>query len=326
LLLRKARKLARVLLLGAFVAGIITVPAAMATAAPTTPAKSVQQQIDDASNKLEVIVEQYDKINTELAADKATEATLRKQMQPTLDAVNAAQGKVSLIATQAYMTGPSNPLAVIVSSSNASDLIDQMSAINEVADNQAKQIASYAQVTAQYYAQKQKIDALIALQTSQKAMLAAQKATINTNLTKLYAMRVAAYGSATTASGGSTPIPPYIPGRGGVVVKFAYAQLGKPYVWAAAGPNSYDCSGLVLAAYKQVGINLPHNAAMQWGVVHHIPRAELSPGDLVFYDSSNIHHVAIYIGNNEVIHAPTFGDHVKISGVNMMIPWGYGRP
>ena len=58
------------------------------------------------------------------------------------------------------------------------------------------------------------------------------------------------------------------------MVKFAYKQLGKPYVWAAAGPGSYDCSGLALAAYKQVGVTLPHNTTMQWNAVHHIPRCQ----------------------------------------------------
>ena len=69
-----------------------------------------------------------------------------------------------------------------------------------------------------------------------------------------------------------------------------------------------------------------HNAAEQWGEVHHISRSQLKPGDLVFYEPGNIHHVAIYIGNGKVIHAPTFGEDVKISGMDMMTEKGYGRP
>src|SRR6185503_15210639 len=101
---------------------------------------------------------------------------------------------------------------------------------------------------------------------------------------------------APTKAGGSTPAPPYVPGRAGVAVKYAYAQLGKPYKWAAAGPNSFDCSGLTLAAWRAAGLSLPHNAAMQWRSMPHISRAALRPGDLVFYRS--LGHVAIYVGNN----------------------------
>ncbi len=115
-----------------------------------------------------------------------------------------------------------------------------------------------------------------------------------------------------------------MPGRAGVAVKFAFGQLGKPYKWAADGPASYDCSGLTLAAWRAAGLSLPHNAAMQWRRIPHISRLAIRPGDLVFYH--NLGHVAIYIGNNQVIHSPTFGDHVKISSIDMSRPYGYGRP
>jgi cell wall-associated NlpC family hydrolase len=323
--LRQSRRLLRVLVLGAVIVGFIA-PTTTANATPSTSAKSIQQQITDSSNSLEKIVEQYDGVHDKLTANKAAEIKLTAQIAPTLKAVDAAKANVSNIVAQAYMAGPASSLGMLVTADNTSDLLNQISTLDEMAVSQQRQLADYQRVTAAYNAQKRKLDSLIATEAAQQKSLAAQKATINTKLTKLYALRAAAYGSATTKTSSKAPIPPYVPGRGGVVVKFAYAQIGKPYVWAADGPGSYDCSGLVLAAYAKAGVSLPHNAAMQWGVVHHIPRGELSPGDLVFYDSSSIHHVAIYIGSGKVIHAPTFGDHVKISGVDMMRPWGYGRP
>src|SRR2546423_14294102 len=97
--------------------------------------------------------------------------------------------------------------------------------------------------------------------------------------------------------------PRYQPGPAGVAVRFAYGQLGKPYRWGAAGPNSFDCSGLTMASWKAAGVGLPHSAALQWAQVRHLSRAELKPGDLVFY-YGNIHHVAIYIGGGKGSHAP----------------------
>ena len=112
-------------------------------------------------------------------------------------------------------------------------------------------------------------------------------------------------------------------GKAGVAVRYAYNAIGTPYVWAAEGPNGYDCSGLTLAAWRAAGKSLPHNAAMQWDKVAHIGRGSLQPGDLVFY--SGLGHVALYVGSGKVIHAPTFGESVKLASVDMMSPYGYGR-
>jgi len=94
-------------------------------------------------------------------------------------------------------------------------------------------------------------------------------------------------------------------------------------VWAADGPDGYDCSGLTMAAWRAAGVSLPHNAAMQWDVVAHISRSQLKPGDLVFYNG--LGHVAIYVGSGKIIEAPTFGESVKLASVDIMTPYGYGR-
>lgn len=314
--------LLRVLVASTVVAGVM--PVSMASASPGTSVTSIQQQIKTQSTALEKIVEQYDLVTEQLKANEAAEKKLLAQIAPTQAAMDEAQNGVAEIATDAYMAGPVDSLTALISSGNTGDLLDQLSAIDQVAASQRQRIDWFGQVQATYNAQKQRLDGLIAVQTVQRSDLVAKKTTINTKLKKLYALRARVYGSPTATSGGSRVIPPYLPGRGGSVVRFAYAQLGKPYAWAMAGPGSYDCSGLVLAAYATVGVSLPHNAAAQWGDVHHIPRGELSPGDLVFY--SSLGHVAIYIGGGQVIHAPTFGEVVKISSVDMMTPYGYGRP
>jgi cell wall-associated NlpC family hydrolase len=102
-----------------------------------------------------------------------------------------------------------------------------------------------------------------------------------------------------------------------VAVNTAMAKLGKPYVWGAAGPNSFDCSGLVQYAYKAAGINLPHSSAAQSQVGKAVSQSALKPGDLVFFYSGPS-HVGIYIGNGNVVHAPTTGDVVKVSPMKYM--------
>lgn len=98
------------------------------------------------------------------------------------------------------------------------------------------------------------------------------------------------------------------------VVETALQQLGKPYVWAATGPNSFDCSGLVVYSYKSIDINLPHYSRAQYQMTYRIEKNQLKPGDLVFIGDSpsSIHHVMIYIGDEYTIEAPRTGDVVKI--------------
>ena len=96
-----------------------------------------------------------------------------------------------------------------------------------------------------------------------------------------------------------------------VAVDTALAQLGKPYVWGGAGPNVYDCSGLTQYAYGAAGTYLPHSSRMQSGHGVPVSSANLQPGDLLFFYSP-VSHVGMYIGNGQMVHAPTSGDVVKV--------------
>jgi cell wall-associated NlpC family hydrolase/outer membrane murein-binding lipoprotein Lpp len=114
-------------------------------------------------------------------------------------------------------------------------------------------------------------------------------------------------------------------------VAFAMAQLGKPYVWGAAGPSAYDCSGLVLAAYRSAGIYLPRVSRAQWYAGPHVSLGELAPGDLVFFARnvgapSTIHHVGIYIGGGAMVEAPYTGARVRTASIGRSDYIGAVRP
>jgi hypothetical protein len=96
------------------------------------------------------------------------------------------------------------------------------------------------------------------------------------------------------------------------VVDIAMRYIGRPYVWAASGPNSFDCSGFTMFVYAQVGVSLPHSSRAQISCGERVSRANLQPGDLVFFGSP-IHHVGMYVGGGMMIHSPRTGDHVKVA-------------
>jgi cell wall-associated NlpC family hydrolase len=127
---------------------------------------------------------------------------------------------------------------------------------------------------------------------------------------------------------GNPELFPDLPAPGAAAaaaIDFARAQLGKPYVYAASGPDAYDCSGLTMAAYRAAGISLPHYSGAQYSMLPKVPLGSMQPGDLVFWGPGGSNHVGLYIGDGLMIHAPHTGDVVKIAGVYGS-PVGAARP
>jgi cell wall-associated NlpC family hydrolase len=150
---------------------------------------------------------------------------------------------------------------------------------------------------------------------AQAALLAAQR-----EQAKLHrqAEAAAAASQAVQSQPVSPPPPAPVAGSGGAstAVAWAYREIGKPYVWGAAGPNSFDCSGLAMYVWAKAGVYLEHFTGDQWNEGTHVSRSQLEPGDLVFFayntsDPSTIHHVGIYIGGGEMIDAPFTGAFVR---------------
>jgi len=126
---------------------------------------------------------------------------------------------------------------------------------------------------------------------------------------------------------GSVRLPSDVPasGRAGAAVQYALAQVGDAYVYGAAGPSAFDCSGLTMMAWAQAGVGLPHSSSAQFGAGPHIASSALQPGDLVFYYSP-ISHVGMYIGNGLIVHAANPGAGVLVAGLYSMPYSGAVRP
>ncbi|MEY2431571.1 MAG: peptidoglycan DL-endopeptidase CwlO [Acidimicrobiaceae bacterium] len=125
--------------------------------------------------------------------------------------------------------------------------------------------------------------------------------------------RAAASSRGTGSGGGNFGPPPSVRGGAGAAIAEAQRQLGKPYVWGAAGPDSFDCSGLTMWAWRAGGVSLPHYTGAQYSSTTHIPMSSIQPGDLIFY--SGMDHVALYVGGGQIIHAPHSGSNVHYDSV-----------
>jgi cell wall-associated NlpC family hydrolase len=312
--------------LAALAVGVL--PATQAHATPTP--QEVEAQIDTVWGTLEPLVEQYNGVHYQLTQNQAKQAALVKQMGPLQIQVDLAQVRVGAMSADLYKHGPGSNLNALLESGSPADLIDELNALNELARQQQQTVAQAQQEVNQYATQKKSLDLLVAQQQQQDADLAAKKNKIQSQLNQLEQLRTAAYGAAGVSAGGSLkPVAcpfTYIGGAGGKAAQVACSLIGKPYGWAQAGPSSYDCSGLTMAAWAAAGVSLAHYTVTQHSQTRRISATELQPGDLVFY-GSDLHHVALYVGGGWVVHAPKPGDFVRmakmgdIGSIN-----SYGRP
>jgi cell wall-associated NlpC family hydrolase len=159
--------------------------------------------------------------------------------------------------------------------------------------------------------------------------LATEKKTIESNLDEAESLldRLKQEEREALLSRGSVRLPSGVAtsGRASAAVSYAMAQVGDAYVYGAAGPSAFDCSGLTMMAWAQAGVALPHSSSAQYGSGPHVAAADLRPGDLVFYYSP-ISHVAMYIGNGLIVHAANPGAGVRVAELYSMPYVGAVRP
>jgi peptidoglycan DL-endopeptidase CwlO len=303
----------------------VLLPATAAVAEPT--ADQLEAQIDKAHDELEHVIEDFNRINEELKGAQAAAADIERKLGGLQAKVDAAQGDVGKFAVSAYKSGGSLSAAgFVLGAENSTSLARQVETMERVSRSRQRDIAGFADARSQLEAEKKRLADLIAAQTQQQKQIADKKATIEAEITRLEkleaTLRATRPAQQTNPSGGNAPPPPSGSGKGAIAVRYAYAQVGKMYLFGAAGPDQFDCSGLTQAAWKQAGIYLPHNAAQQHQRTSKVTRSQLQPGDLVYYNGFG--HVGLYIGNNQIIHASRSGKPVAVRALQN--PIAYSRP
>jgi cell wall-associated NlpC family hydrolase len=291
------------------------------SAAPTT-AEQARQAVTETGQQLSALDEQV---------HQATEAA--EQQQATADAAagTAAQAKTQLdqlqpqlsaIAQTGYVGTTRGRLAAFLTSGSADDLIEQMNTLDLLASHADEVVAQAA--AARTAAEQAQLDATAAAAAAvaAEADLQAQKDALEDELAGYQAdfarlsaadqMRVHNVLSGPDVTAAPAPAPTE---AAGVAVRTALAQVGDMYGVGDSGPDTFDCSGLTMYAYAAAGVTLPHSSLAQSRMGAPVSRADLQPGDLVFFYSP-ISHVGMYIGNGQMVHSSVTGKPVAVTSVD----------
>ncbi|WP_092381413.1 NlpC/P60 family protein [Micromonospora phaseoli] len=313
---RIARRLVVLVAAAAVGAGLLAAPA---YAEPTVD--EIEAQIDKQWQQLEPTIEQYNKVRAELRVNRAKSKDLQKKIEPLALETELAMNRVADLASRYYVSGPSTELGAVLLNANPDLLGEQMALLDRLATQERRQLEGVMKIRKKYDDQKAKLDGLIADQEKKEKQLAAKKKQIDAEIKKLERSL-----PVTTVKTTNCPtINGVVSEAARVAIRTACAQVGKPYVWGATGPNSFDCSGLTQYAYRAAGINLTHFTGAQWNEGKAIARADARPGDLVFF-RSDVSHVGIYLGNNQMVHAARAGKPVNVSPITTMPVAGFRRP
>jgi cell wall-associated NlpC family hydrolase len=300
---------------GLVAVGGLAVFTAGAGAAPQPTVDQVQARINQLTSQFDNVSQQLDQASQQLSAAQSRLSQVRAHLNRANAQFQAAQANVAQNAAAAFEDTAATSIAGVLTSGNPSVVLQQGSLLMELSGNrnaETRQLLTDASQLAGVGQEMQRTEAGIATFKSQLAghknslgkLIATEKATL-ASLTVPQQQTVVS--NSIGANGSSAPQQYSGPTttQAGKAVAFAYAQLGKPYQWGATGPGSYDCSGLVQAAWAAAGVTIPRDTYQQWAALPHIATSAIQPGDLLFYDG--IGHVAMYVGGGYIIDAPQTG-------------------
>ena len=307
-------------------------------AAPKPTIASVTAELTKLGHQNERLSEQFNKAGIDVVAKQAQANRAAAYASKTRAAYLKSSAHVRMDIVSAYKGDGYSTASALLSSRSSQNYLDQLSTLSVLAARRVtvthylktqKDTASSAAATAStLLATATRTRKALALERTNLKAQVAKYTTLLGQLTAAQKARFLAIKQAKSAVVAQAPITPRqrvaqiktvtaspVPApsaRAAIAVRFALAQIGKPYVFAASGPGAFDCSGLTMAAWGKAGVRLPHFAAYQYNMGHHVARSQLEPGDLVFF-YPGIQHVAMYIGNGMVVHAPHTGDVVRIA-------------
>jgi len=291
--------------------------------------KSEVQAIDA---QLEAVTEQYNMTNLRVEQIRASIAAKEQEIASLNSTLQHRKDILGKRIRELYKSGNADVLEVLTECKTMDDLMVNVDSITRISGNDVSIIVAVVSARegveaarGDLEAQRAELEAAVAdlerqqdqiegeLQRRRQTM-AGVEAEVNALLAEEAANAPPSPTPGPRPSPRPIPPPPDPPPWAPTVVQVAYAQIGKPYRYAGSGPDVFDCSGLIMYCYAQVGISLPHSSYMQARLGVPVSYSDLAPGDLVFFHGNG--HVGMYVGNGQYIHAPHTGAYVRVNDLS----------
>jgi cell wall-associated NlpC family hydrolase len=320
-------------------------PASLPAAAdPPLTAAEARRLIKQLETDAAAIDQQYAGVKEQIKQGRAQLKLKQADAQAQIDKVARMKLQVGQVALAQFQNRSLDTAAQLFVTPDTERFLSQISTVQKVSENQNSALQDFQQAQAELAALEDAAKAdLAALAEKEKqlksltdasdkklaeakkvlAKLTAEQRQQISAAEKRATARANAAGRQTSREASRAPVTGS--GRGAKALAYARAQLGEPYVRNGAGPSSWDCSGLTMKAWGSVGVSLPHSSGQQYNRVRHVAKSDLQLGDLVFF-YNDIHHVGLYAGNGQVIHAPRPGKSVEYIKMSYMPYRGAGRP
>ena len=288
----------------------------------------VQSEVNSLQSQIDQVGEQYDQVTQQVAAAKAKLASVKKQDSQADGLFLSAQASLRRVAVASFETANQSSIAGLLTAGNPTEVLQQASLLEEIGNGDNALIARYltaAQTmnTAQQNVQRteQGIVQLQAQLTAKKSHLDKLLSQSQGELDSLNLQQQEQVALDDINGGGEIITHATYTGPtdtpAGKAVQFAYEQLDCPYLWGGTGPcdPGFDCSGLMQAAWAAAGVSIPRTTYEQYDALPHVPKADLEPGDLVFFE--DLGHVGMYVGNGMMIDAPSTGEVIRMHALDM---------
>jgi peptidoglycan DL-endopeptidase CwlO len=310
----RAAGLATLLSLGTAALALI-VPAGISMAQVTAPKpdlKTLVAQATQLESQINSLSEQYDGLRLQLTRAKANAKIAQQAASRGGAALAAGQQQIAQLAAASYINSGLDPTFQALTAGDPAHFLSQASTITEMNRSSGLMVSTLSQQVEQALRAKKTADQQIAAVQALEAQMDAKKTLINAKIDKVNSAAMKQAMAVFEQTGHYPAINlPTAHTLGIRALQAALTREGDPYVWGAAGPSQFDCSGLVVWAYAQEGIALPHYTGWLWNSGVHVARSDLEPGDLVFF-GADISHVGIYVGKGLMLNAPNFGETVKV--------------
>jgi peptidoglycan DL-endopeptidase CwlO len=296
----------------------LLVPAAGSRAQTTDPRPDLAALVAQAKQlefQINALSEQYDSLRIQLTRAQADALIAKRAATRTQSALALGQQAIAQLAAENYMNAGLDPTLQALVAGNPEQFLAQAATMTEIDQASGDRVSALSNVAAQALREQQTAEQQVTAVNALQAQLGTKKQAIEAKIDVVNSAAMKQAMAIFTQTGQYPDITiPTANTVGAQALQAALTKRGDPYVWGAAGPSAFDCSGLVVWAYAQEGITLPHFTGDQWNSGMHVSRSDLEPGDLVFF-YPDISHVGIYLGDGLMVDAPDFGETVQVQPV-----------